>query len=823
MAVIEKLGQFYLGRIHNLETGETTNQEVHYDAKDLTTHAVCVGMTGSGKTGLCLSLLEEAAIDGIPAVCIDPKGDLGNLMLTFPGLTAEEFQPWIDPAEAVRKGLNVSEYARQTADLWRKGLAEWGQGPERIQRFRDAAEVAIYTPASNAGRPLTVLRSFTAPTAEMLNDADALRERIMAAASGLLSLMRIDADPISSREHILLSTILESEWRQGRDVDMGLLIRLIQAPPFQKVGFLDLESFFPAADRFKLAMSLNNLLASPSFAAWLDGEPLNIRNLLHTPEGRPRVAILSIAHLSDEERMFFVTILLNEVVSWMRSQTGTTSLRALLYMDEVFGYFPPTANPPSKQPMLTLLKQARAYGLGCVLATQNPVDLDYKGLSNAGTWFLGRLQTERDKMRVLEGLEGAAAGAGAAFDRQKMEQTLAGLGSRVFLMNNVHEDQPIVFRTRWALSYLRGPLSRPQIETLMTPLKQRSGPTAAMPLAGLDVAGEPQNDSGRPVLPPDIEEFFFPVGGRGMLSNLVYQPALLGQGQVHFVSSRHDLDRWDQVTLLRPASDDLPVDLWQEADEWDEPDFPELQTEAEADAMFGRVASDISQKKAYSKWSTALKNHLYRHCRLSVWTCPALKATSHAGESESDFRIRLRHSAREQRDLLVEKMRARYASGFRRLEDQIRRAEQKVEREKSQQSQKTVSAGLSVLTSIAGAIFGRKLGSVTNVSRAGTAIRSVGSVGKEAEDVRHAEESLAVLLNRRQDLEIEVEDEVHRIQGLFDPDLMELNQTAIKPRKSDIRVERVVLVWMPFIRSSSGPPEPAFEYSAPARAAIRTD
>ncbi|APZ91513.1 ATP-binding protein [Fuerstiella marisgermanici] len=808
MSVVEKLGQFYLGRVHDLASGVTSAEEVHYDAKDLTTHAVCVGMTGSGKTGLCLSLLEEAAIDGIPAICIDPKGDLGNLMLAFPGLTAEEFKPWVDPAEATRSGMTVEEYAKKTADMWRKGIAEWGQGPERIQKFRDSAEVAIYTPASTAGRPLTVLRSFVAPSPEIQNDGEALRERIMAAVSGLLALMQIDADPISSREHILLSTILEKSWREGRDVDMGTLIRSIQAPPFDKVGFLDLESFFPADDRFKLAMSLNNLLASPSFAAWLEGDALDVNKLFYTPEGKPRLAIVSIAHLSDEERMFFVTILLNEVLAWMRAQPGTSSLRALLYMDEVFGYFPPVANPPSKQPMLTLLKQARAYGLGCVLATQNPVDLDYKGLSNTGTWFLGRLQTERDKMRVLEGLEGAAASAGSTFDKQKMEQTLAGLGSRVFLMNNVHEDQPVVFKTRWALSYLRGPISRSQIETLMEPLKQASPQSGSGATFGLKAEKEDSNEAARPVLPPEIEEYFFPV--RRADDGLFYRPALLGKARVHFVSTKQDVDRWDEVTLLQVTGDDVPPDLWHEADEWDEDDFPQLENEPEADAGFRNLAADLTQKKSYSKWESSLKDFLYRNRRLPIWTCPALDATSHDTESESDFRIRLRHAAREERDLQVEKLRSKYASKIRTLEDQIRRAEQKIEREKSQKSQKTVSAGLSVLTSIAGAIFGRKVRSVTNVSRAGTAIRSASSIRKEAEDVRHAEEALSVLLERHRDLNAEIEDEVHMIQDKFDPDLMELSQDEVKPRKSDVNVEQVVLVWLPYSVDSTGVAERAF-------------
>ena len=808
MAVIEKLGQFYLGRIHHLETGETTSEEVHYDAKDLTTHAVCVGMTGSGKTGLCLSLLEEAAIDGIPAICIDPKGDLGNLMLTFPGLTTEEFEPWINPADATRKGMTVSEYAKKTADTWRTGLAEWGQGPERIQRFRDAAEVAIYTPAGSAGRPLTVLRSFNAPSPETLNDGEALRERIMSAVSGLLALMQIEADPISSREHILLSTILNDAWRDGKDVDMGTLIRSIQAPGFDKVGFLDLESFFPANDRFKLAMSLNNLLASPSFAAWLEGDPLDIQKLFYTPEGKPRIAIVSIAHLSDQERMFFVTILLNEVVAWMRAQPGTSSLRALLYMDEVFGYFPPTANPPSKQPMLTLLKQARAFGLGCVLATQNPVDLDYKGLSNAGTWFLGRLQTERDKMRVLEGLEGAAASANAKFDKQKMEQTLAGLGSRVFLMNNVHEDQPVVFKTRWALSYLRGPVSRAQIETLMAPLKQQAVGSSAAPTFGMKAEKDAADDAARPVLPPGIEEYFFPVRRSG--GDVVYRAALLAEARVHYVSSKRDIDLWDDVTLLRHADDDLSSDLWNDADEWIEDELPDLEDEPEANGVFRSLPSELTQKKSYSKWDSALKASLYRNRRLAVWACPALKASSGAQEGESDFRIRLRHLAREERDLQVEKLRAKYASKFQTIEGQIRRAEQKVEREKSQRSQKTMSTGISVLTTIAGALFGRKLTSAGNMSRAGTAIRSAGSIAKESEDVRHADEQLTALIARREDLNREVEDEVIRIQDSFDPDLLELTQDEIKPRKSDINVSRVVLVWLPYRIDSSGNAERAF-------------
>ena len=509
MKDFEKLGAFYLGRAFDPAVGKRTEELLLYDSKDLTTHALCVRMTGSGKTGLCLSLLEEAGIDGVPALAIDPKGDLGSLFLTFPGLKPSDFQPWINPEEAARKGMTPDEFARQTARTWSGGLADWGQDGSRIARFRESCELAIYTPGSRSGRPLRVLRSLAAPKEALQDDPDSLQDRIQGSVSGILSLLGIDADPIRSREHILLSNLIDHAWRQGRDYEIVRLIGDIQSPPFEKLGVMDLESFFPAKDRFELSMSLNNLLASPGFSAWVEGEPLDIGSLLYTKQGKPKLSILSISHLSDQERMFFVTLLLNEVVAWMRSQPGTSSLRALLYMDEVFGYFPPTANPPSKRPMLTLLKQARAHGLGVMLATQNPVDLDYKGLSNMGTWFLGRLQTERDKARVLDGLEGASAHTAEGFDRESMDRLLSGLDSRVFLLNNVHEDRPVLFHTRWAMSYLRGPLTRAQIRLLAEQGRPQSKPnTEESSTTERSAEQQVQPAESRRQLPPDINEFW---------------------------------------------------------------------------------------------------------------------------------------------------------------------------------------------------------------------------------------------------------------------------------------------------------------------------
>ena len=478
MQDFEKLGVFYLGR--EVGTADAKDRPaVLYDAKDLVTHAVCVGMTGSGKTGLCIGLLEEAALDGVPAIVIDPKGDLANLLLTFPDLKPSDFLPWINEDDARRKSLTPEQFAGEQAALWKKGLADWGQDGDRIRRLRDAAEFVIYTPGSSAGIPVSILKSFDAPSAALADDPDLVRERIATTATSLLSLLGVEADPLKSREHILLCTILETTWAQGRSLDLAGLIRAVIEPPVSRVGVFDLEAFFPAKDRHELAMKLNNFLASPAMKSWTEGEPIDLAKMLYGKGGKPRMAIFSIAHLGEAERMFFVSLLLLQCLGWVRSQSGTTSLRALLYMDEIAGYLPPVANPPSKAPLLTLLKQARAFGFGVVLSTQNPVDLDYKALSNAGTWLIGRLQTEQDQQRVLDGLEGAAAGAGARFDRRETMKILAGLKSRTFLMNNVHDDRPVLFESRWAMSYLRGPLTRDQIRKLQPAWRPAAGVQAA--------------------------------------------------------------------------------------------------------------------------------------------------------------------------------------------------------------------------------------------------------------------------------------------------------------------------------------------------------
>ena len=797
----EKLGVFYLGKTYDMDSRSIEDDLLLYDAKDLTTHAVCVGMTGSGKTGLCLSLLEEAAIDGIPSICIDPKGDLGNLLLTFPDLRPDDFRPWIDPADATRAGLSPDDYSAKMAKVWKDGLAAWGQQPDRIKRYRDAVDISIYTPASSAGLPLTVLKSFTVPGQAILENGEAMRERVSSAASGLLALLGIDADPMQSKEHILLSTILDRSWRSGRDVDLGSLIRLIQKPNFDKVGVMDIENFYPSKERFAFAMSLNNLIASPGFQAWMEGEPLDIQRLMYTADGKPRLTIISIAHLTDSERMFFVTILLNEMITWMRSQSGTSSLRAILYMDEIFGYFPPTANPPSKTPMLTLLKQARAFGLGVVLATQNPVDLDYKGLSNAGTWFLGRLQTERDKARVLEGLEGASAAAGAKFDRGQMEKILAGLGNRVFLMNNVHEDHPVVFQSRWALSFLRGPVNRDEIAKLMAAKKatlpKSSGPAVAT--LGASAAG-----GIHPVLSPGIDETF--VTRQGSLlgdSKLLYRPGLLATARIRYVQAAPGIDSLQDVVVLLPAVDKVSPTMFDDANVSVGGELTQ-QEHPDDDAGFGDVPSDLNRAKTFTELQTALKDHLYRTQKLTLWKCAELKESSKPGESEGDFRARVSHIAKELRDGAVEKLRAKYAPKMATIHEQLRKAQQQVEKQKTQSQNQSMQAMATIGSTILGAVFGRKLTSATNIGRVATGVRAATKLGSERQDVAMAEDNVDAIQSRCDALNQQFEQESTDLLASAAPENLRLEEISVSPKKTDVQINKLVLCWTPWIVGSQG-------------------
>jgi hypothetical protein len=840
MPLIEKLGAFYLGKTYDLKNGRIEDNLVIYDARDLTTHAVCVGMTGSGKTGLCIGLLEEAALDNVPAILIDPKGDLTNLLLTFPELRPEDFEPWVNPDDARRKGMTEAEYAHAVAETWRKGLADWEQGPDRIRALKNAAEFRIYTPGSDAGLPVSILASFKCPPLSWDDEEEVLRDQIHGTVSALLGLIGIAADPLRSREHILLSHIIETAWRAGEDLDLARLITAIQNPPMRQLGVFDVDTFFPPKDRFTLATALNGIIAAPGFANWVQGEPLDITNFLYAATGKPRHSIFYLAHLDDAQRMFFVTLLLEQVITWMRRQPGTTSLRALLYMDEIFGYFPPSANPPSKRPMLTLLKQARAYGLGIVLTTQNPVDLDYKGLANAGTWFIGKLQTERDKLRVLDGLESVMAEGGASLNRSQLDRTLSALNNRVFLLHNVHAPAPTIFYTRWAMSYLRGPLTRSQVRTLMAPLKAQAALTAATApvatVAPTPAVTTPVTPGGYtqvpPTLPPDLPQVFLPLRmspNRALAvleitqkrqlqaeeTRLVYEPGLLAICTVMFSDRTRGIEATRHVTRLVYGPALGEVVAWEEATTTDL-DRRDLLRQPETQAFFAPVPESLNTAARLKRAERDFLDHLYREQTLELLFSPVLKLYSRPDESERDFKIRLGQMARERRDAEVDTLRKRFQPRFDRLETQLVREQRELEEDKQELTARGREEWLAGAETVAGMLG---LGRRRALSSAATRRRMTAAAKAE---VAESEAEIARLEKEIAQLQSDLEAEIAAIAQRWDEALETITTYAVRPKKTDCAVELVALAWLPFweigYRTAGG--NPAYErvpaWEAPA-------
>lgn len=774
----EQLGALYLGRP---VTDPPSSAPLLLPSRHLVTHGVIVGMTGSGKTGLGAVLLEELAIDGIPAIVIDPKGDLGNLLLTFPALDAASFAPWAPPGE------DPSALAARHA----KGLADWGQDGARVARFAGAVERVLYTPGSTLGRPLSLMPSLGPPPAG--TDVEVLRERALGAAAGLLTLVGLDPDPVKSPEHSLIATILLETWKAGRGLDVVGLIRAIQAPPFSQLGAMDLESVVPTKARTALAVQLNNAFASPAMAGFLSGEPLDAGRLLYTPEGRPKLSILSLAHLSDADRMFFVTVLLGEVLAWMRAQSGTTSLRALLYMDEVFGFFPPVASPPSKTPMLTLLKQARAFGLGVVLATQNPVDLDYKGLANAGTWMLGRLQTERDKLRVLDGLEGAAAASGQGLDRARMDTLLSGLAPRTFLLHSVHEREPRLFQSRWALSYLRGPLSRDEMRGLATGADTRASvPASAIRDGGAASASASSSAplfDARPILPPGIRERFYVRPDLQRVTE--HRPGLLCRASVHYVDAKAGLDAWLTPTLLAPLGEDGP--RWGEAWFLGTDEVPLGDRPADG-AGFAPLPPAATRPASYKTWEKSALAHLHRDRPLVLLAAPALGLSSRVGETREAFLGRVTHGLHEGRDAELEKLAAKWQPKIDKARDRVERARRKLDEARADGSTTMLTSGIEIGATVLGAVFGSGRRSVsagaTRVARsARSAARRSASKDAAQAELEAAEQALA-------SLEASVKTALDEIRASWKPENVEIVEKPVAPKKGDLRIERLELTWV---------------------------
>lgn len=785
----EQLDLFYLGREVDPETGEATRQPLLIKSKQLTTHAAIIGMTGSGKTGLGIALLEEAAIDRLPAIVIDPKGDMGNLLLTFPDLAADDFRPWIDPAAAEQKGLSVDELAARTADQWRQGLADWDQDGERIRRMRESAEFAVYTPGSAAVRPVSIFASLEAPPAEVLADTETLADMIGSTVASLLGLLGIDADPLKSREYVLLSTILYDAWQQGQSLSLETLITRVAQPPFKQVGVFPVDSFYPPAKRMELAMQLNTLIASPAFSGWVQGEPLAIEELLYTPAGKPRIAIFTIAHLSDSERMFFVTLLLGRLLGWMRRQEGSSGLRCLLYMDEIFGFFPPSANPPSKKPMLLLLKQARAFGLGVVLSTQNPVDLDYKGLANIGTWFVGRLQTRQDQDRVITGI----AGSSKRFDEQELRRMIAGLRERTFLLSSAHRDEPTLFTTRWVLSYLKGPISLEEVGRLERGPAAPAG-IAAVPAASPAGADEPPYSTVRPHLADTLLQRFVPPPLPG--EAIRYQPGLVGLASVRTVDQRRGIDETTEVCLRLP----LPLDP--AGADWTRAEVTgfavvDLPAEPPAGAVFAELPAELTVRRDFSDEEKRLSDHLYRSHTLQLLRVREHDLESQPGESEAAFHQRLAAVLAAKKEEALARLEEQYGKKQRQLETQLEKALARVGKEQGEVRAKGVETALSVGAAILGAFLGRKPLSMTTATRSAQGVRSAGRLLKETGDVQRAREEATRIEAEIARLGEELREKLITESVQYNPAASAVETFAVTPRRADIFNVRVGLLWEP--------------------------
>ena len=680
--------------------------------------------------------------------------------------------------------------------MWKEGISSWGQSPERVKEFKSKCDVNIFTPGSKAGIPVSILSSLECPPFEIMDDGEALGDHIENTVSSLLSLIGVDSDSIQSPEAVFLGSLFNYCWQAGQNLSLESLIRHLQKPPFDKVGVIDVDSFMSSKDRQKLALKFNSLLASPGFSTWMEGPTLNMENMMHSPEGKPRISIFSIAHLSDSERMFFVSLLLNQMVGWMRTQSGTTSLRSMLYMDEIYGFLPPSANPPSKKPMMTMLKQGRAFGLGCLLATQNPVDLDYKALSNIGTWWLGRLQTERDKARVLDGLEGAAASQDGGLDRSKMEELLAGLGSRVFLMNNVHENAPTIFHVRWVMSYLCGPLTRTKIKQLMDPKRalfpsaseqQKTAPQTSNPMA-MPSAAASQSGNERPIVNTGVTEYFTPFAGEA--NGITYRPALLREANVHFSSSKCDIDSSRLIRFTNAIAED---GIQWDSDSGCAHPVKSLDDTPRKNCSFGELPGFAMNADNYKQVSKDFADHIYRNERVEIFYCPLFKEYSKLDETEGTFRGRLATQAREGRDEAVEKLRDKYEAKIKTKEGQVDRAENTLAKEEAEASSATWAIGAKVL----GGLLGGLLGSRRRSSSSST-VSSAGRAYKQRRDVKIAEQKIENLEEDIAELEAELSEEISELDTKFDPTTVELKKETIKPYKKDIDVQTVALVWLPY-------------------------
>ena len=798
---------YFLGKVFDPKTKSLTDDPVLLNPSNLTTHCVVTGMTGSGKTGLCIGLLEEAALHNTPAIIIDPKGDLTNMVLHFPNQQPKDFEPWIDPEVARQEGITVAELAEQTAAMWKKGLADWGMGAEQLQELANAVEYAIYSPGSTSGFPVNILSSFEAPTIPWEENAEALREKISTTVTAILGLVGIsDLDPLRSREHILLSNLIENAWVKGKSLTLTDLILQVQNPPMDRLGAFPMDSFFPEKERFELAILLNNFLASPSFQVWQQGQPLDIQQLLYTENGGPRHSIFYIAHLSENERMFFVTLLFAAVESWMRGQRGTGNLRALLYFDEIMGYLPPVANPPSKTVMLRMLKQARAFGVGLLLATQNPVDVDYKALSNAGTWMIGRLQTEQDKNRLLDGL----TSAGGTTDIGTLDKLISGLGKRVFLLHSVYRSSPVLFGTRWVMNYLAGPMTRDQLAAANELAGAVSPEITEGSSSRIDSSAKPASTirdssgltSSRPAIPGDIPEYFFPnnlgineaainaglainVGSEG----IVYRPGIMAQAEIRYPSRQHDLEHSSRISALLedPGSGLIH---WEDM-LTSEFDSQHLDSQPLPKALFHPVPSWMVDQKNVEDIKKDFLEWIYRNGNLKILANTKLKLFGTPEMSKADFRRRTIEAVEDAIKIEIEKTASTYDTKIASLERKIESQELDVKAAESSVKQRRLETLATGGSTLIGMLGGRKRSITSTLSKNRMASAAKDKLEAEQTILQQYMEQLEALQQAKEEVEKEVRE---KWEGIAD----EISEITIKPSKSNIFSDIFAAVWLPY-------------------------
>ncbi|WP_323664881.1 ATP-binding protein [Aliarcobacter butzleri] len=777
----EKLKLFYIGK----EKIDDNFVPLVYKNKDLLTHAAIIGMTGSGKTGLGISLLEEAAIDNIPSIIIDPKGDMTNLLLTFPSLQGSDFEPWIEEQDASNNGLSVKEFAQNTANLWKNGLERDFQNASRIEKLKNCADFTIYTPGSDAGVQISILSSFKAPNKEVIEDNDLLVSLVNSTVSSILSLIEEKSDT-TSKESILISSIFINYFKENKDLTLEELITLIVTPPFSKIGVFDLETFFAQSERLKLALKLNNIIANPSFKTWIEGETLDISNLLYDETGKAKVSIFSIAHLNDSQRMFFVTLLLNQMVAWMRRQEGTTSLKALLYMDEIFGYFPPNSNPPSKQPMLTLLKQARSFGIGIILSTQNPVDIDYKGLANIGTWFIGRLQTKQDKEKVIDGLSSANAGN---LNKDEVMNLTSNLEKRNFILKNINEDGIKIFETRWALSYLKGPISKDGIKKLMSEKKKQNIPTQKIENENQTTQINIEKGIQKPIITSNLTEKYLYSSQN---SAYYLQPYLICSCDVHYIDAPKNIDFEEKISYKIYLDENMKNIDFEEKEELRNNSFEEKE---KPNSFYYELPSFIQKEKDLKAIEKDFMDYIYRNSKLTLYKNEFLKITSKQTESLNDFKIRLQDRLNEKIDLEVEKLKVKFVKENDSIETKLSKLYEKLQKEEIQATSTTTDTIISIGTSLLGAFFGNSVINKTNIGKVATSAKGASKVLKERNDVKQVENEILELQQQKKALKTLLENEIEKINLANQSSNFPIEEIFIKPKRSDIYNTKLALLW----------------------------